>query len=100
MVTDLERWAKQCEALHQSLHGEAVLDSYEPGLRVTLRTTDTLGHLSMLVAITPDHLNQRHTFEFELDQSYLPQLIHSCREIIATYPVVVWRTLEPINEIA
>jgi hypothetical protein len=87
MVTDLERWATQCESLYQSLNGEAVLDSYEPGLRVILNSTDTLGHLRMQVAITPDHLNQRHTFDFELDQSYLPQLIRNCREIIAVYPI-------------
>lgn len=87
MVTDLQRWADQCETLYQSLKGEAALDSYEPDLRVTINSTDTLGHLRMQVEITPDHMNQRHAFDFELDQSYLPQLIRNCREIVAAYPI-------------
>jgi hypothetical protein len=32
-------------------------------------------------------MNQRHAFDFELDQSYLPQLIRNCRKIIAAYPI-------------
>jgi hypothetical protein len=87
MVTDLRRWADHCEMLHQSLKGEAVLDSYEPDLRVTINSIDTLGHLKMQVEITPDHMNQSHAFDFQLDQSYLPQLIRTCREIIAAYPI-------------
>ena len=37
----------------RSLNGEAVLDSYEPDLRVTINSTDTVGHLKMQVEITP-----------------------------------------------
>lgn len=87
MVTDLQRWADQCETLYQSLKGEAVLDSYEPDLRVTINNTDTLGHVRMRVEITPDHMNQNHAFDFELDQSYLPQLIRNCRDIVEAYPI-------------
>jgi hypothetical protein len=87
MVTDLQRWADQCEILYQSLKGEAVLHSYEPHLKVTINNADAFGHLRMQVEITPDHMNQKHTFDFELDQSYLPQLIRNCREIIAAYPI-------------
>ena len=87
MTTDLERWANQCESLYQSLNGEAVLYSYEPELRVTINSTDTIGHLRMHVEITPNHMNQRHAFDLELDQSYLPQLISNCRKVVAAYPI-------------
>ena len=87
MLTDLERWANQCETLYKSLEGEAELRSYEPELRVKINSTDTLGHLTMHVEMTPDHMNQKHAFDFELDQTYLPQLIRDCREIVVTYPI-------------
>jgi len=87
MIPDLERWADQCVALYESLRGEAELRSYEPELRVTISSANTLGHLTMRVEITPEHMRQRHVFNFELDQTYLPQLIRNCREIVAAYPI-------------
>ena len=40
MVNDLERWAHQCEILYRDLAGEAVLSSYEPDLKATIKTAD------------------------------------------------------------
>jgi len=87
MTTDLQRWAEQCETLYQSLNGEAILYSFEPNLRVTINSADTLGHLNMQVEITSNHLNQSHVFYFEFDQSYLPLLVRQCRDVIAAYPI-------------
>jgi len=58
----------------------------EPELAVTL-TAKGLEHLTMVVAITPDHLSQAHRFTFTLDQSYLPPVMDSCRTILRQYPV-------------
>jgi hypothetical protein len=41
----------------------------------------------MRVEITPDHMTQEHNFQFEVDQSYLPSLIESCRKVLAKYPI-------------
>ena len=38
------------------------------------------------VDITPDHLQQRHVFHFEIDQSYLPGLIRQCDRIVRDHP--------------
>jgi len=41
----------------------------------------------MVVEITPDHLTQRHRFEFTLDQSYLPPFIGQLRALAGRFPV-------------
>jgi len=58
----------------------------EPELGVAL-TAEGLGHITMVVAITPEHLSQTHRFTFTIDQSYLPPVIDSCRTILREYPV-------------
>jgi hypothetical protein len=46
-----------------------------------------LGHVAITVEITPDHMNQQHWFQFELDQSYLAGLISGCRGVLEKYPI-------------
>jgi hypothetical protein len=58
----------------------------EPELAVTL-TAKRLGHITMVVDITSDHLSQTHRFTFTLDQSYLPPVMDSCQTILRQYPV-------------
>ncbi len=87
MVTDLLRWAEECEALGKGEAAEAELDPMEPELKVVIRQFDGLGHFMMRVQITPDHLKQEHSFEFEIDQTYLPEVTRQCRAIVAAYPV-------------
>jgi hypothetical protein len=70
-VPEVAHFLRGIEALHASLQGEATLPCMEPELAVTL-TAERLGHITMVVAITPDHLAQAHRFTFHLDQSYLP----------------------------
>jgi hypothetical protein len=78
-VFSLQHWIAACENIQRNLAGEAVLDGVDPELFVKLKTADRLGNLRMLVKITPDHMSQQHQFEFELDQSYLPNLIRECK---------------------
>ena len=87
MVPDLARWAKECEALYHNEQGEAVLQSCEPNLLITLRLLDRLGHILMRVEITPDHMTQEHSIDFEIDQSYLPSLMAQCRSIVEEYSI-------------
>ena len=87
MVSDLGRWAAQCEKLYETGQGEAALQPCEPNLSVSLRASDRLGHINMRVEITPDHMTQQHRIDFEVDQSYLPPLLAQCRAIMAKYPI-------------
>ena len=87
MTTDIERFAGQCKGLLRGTTTEAALDPLEPQLRVTITAVDRLGHLRARVEITPDHISQSHTVEFEIDQSYLPDLIDQCSLILRDHPI-------------
>src|SRR5262249_44995106 len=87
MVNDLQRWADQCEALYRDMTCEALLSSYEPNLKAAIRPSDDIGHLTLRVEITPEHMAQDHRFDMALDQSFLPALIHQCREVVMNYPI-------------
>jgi hypothetical protein len=87
MTSDLARWGSECEAMHSDHAQAATLSSHEPNLRVALRAIDPVGHVRMSVEITPEHMSQRHEFQFDIDQSYLVGLARRCRAILAKYPV-------------
>jgi hypothetical protein len=70
----------------RSLAGEANLDCLEPQLSVSLKAK-SLGHITLEVSITPNHLTQKHWFQFEIDQSYLPALVRQCRSLLGAYPI-------------
>lgn len=75
-----------CQAIYQTLRGTAALACMEPNLRVEL-AMDALGHVKAVVALTPDHMTEEHTFRSELDQSYLPPIIAECRSILERFPL-------------
>jgi hypothetical protein len=87
MITDIRNFAEQCAAMYDRSSGSAVLDPLEPELKISLEVADALGHIRAQVDITPDHLMQSHWMEFELDQSYLPDIIKQCVAIGQEYPV-------------
>jgi hypothetical protein len=87
MVPDLARWADQCEVVARGKAEKACLEPMETELKVTIEALDKLGHLSMLVEITPDQITQQHSFEFEIDQTYLPGIVSQCRAIVASFPI-------------
>ena len=74
------------EKLYESLKGKADLPCIEPELSMELEASN-LGQIIMTVNITPDHMNQDHKFVFEIDQSYLPELISSCKRILDNYQI-------------
>jgi hypothetical protein len=73
-------------AMYGTLDGAAALGTDEPTLDVRLTAT-VHGHIHMHVEITPDHLHQAHSFDFEIDQSYLPRAITQCDALLQRYPV-------------
>jgi len=87
MVTDIARFSEGCAALLNGDSTSATLDPLEPELSLSLQAADQLGHVRAMVEITPDHLAQAHRFEFEIDQSYLPDIIRQCSAIVQEYPI-------------
>ena len=84
------------QRLYASLKGEAALQCIEPNLDVKLQA-EWNGAIRVSIAITPDQLTERHTFEEVLDQSHLPNLIAQCELVLAAYPVREPETLPPQN---
>jgi hypothetical protein len=87
MVTDIERFRRECEALYEGRGNSARMDPLEPELRVSVETLDQAGHLRVRVEITPDHLSQSHRMDFEIDQSYLPDVVRQCSAIVQQHPI-------------
>jgi hypothetical protein len=85
-LSELDRWLVETEELLKNLDGDAKLACMEPALSVTLKS-GSLGHITMEVSITPDHMTQRHWFQFEIDQSYLPLFVKQCQSILQAYQI-------------
>jgi hypothetical protein len=85
-LSELEQWANATERMLMTLEGEANLDCDEPELSVKLAATK-LGQILMTVDISPQRRTQQHCFQFDLDQSYLADLIRDCRAILVSYPI-------------
>lgn len=77
---------RECERLYQTLQGRAVLRCIEPNLTVEL-LAETGGRIRAKVSITPDHMVESHSFEEEIDQTYIPPIICSCQEILIQFPI-------------
>lgn len=75
-----------CQAMNETLSGSASMPCIEPNLDIKLVARDH-GHVEATIEITPDHLTQKHSFTFGIDQSYLPGIIDDCRRVLEEYPV-------------
>jgi hypothetical protein len=84
-ITDLEGFAGACEALLRGEAAAAVLDPFEPNLHVTIEASDRYGRFRARVDLTPDHLAQAHSVQFDIDQSYLPSIVEACNRIVREY---------------
>jgi hypothetical protein len=87
MVVDIMQFDEECKRLLNGETSTANLQPQEPELSLKLESTDCLGHLRVQVRITPDHLRESHTMEFEIDQSYLSGIIDQCVLIERGYPM-------------
>jgi len=90
-LSEILDWRDALVRMQGTLSGEAKLcGNLEPNLSVKMKI-DHLGHISVEVQITPDQLNQWHSFRFELDQTYLSPLLAQCRDLLAEYPMPGWQ---------
>ena len=85
-LPELCSWNSELKKLQKNISGEAELYCMEPEFSARI-CLDKLGAGSLYVQITPDHLKERHEFTFEVDQSYLPQLIHGIDAVLEKFPV-------------
>ena len=77
---------EELRSLHQSLRGKAELTPLEQELHLSLEGNGR-GHIAIKLELSPDRLNQEHSFEFATDQTYLAAVISSCEAILEAYPV-------------
>jgi hypothetical protein len=77
---------RECERLYETLQGRAALRCIEPNLAVEINA-ETGGRIRVKLSITPDHMIESHSFEEEMDQTYLPPIIRSCQAILADLPI-------------
>lgn len=77
---------RECEQLYQTLQGSAGLRCIEPNIAVEFNA-ETGGRIKVKLSITPDHMIESHSFEEEMDQTYLPPIIGSCQAILADFPI-------------
>jgi hypothetical protein len=85
-LSELQKWLVECKQVYASLSGEAHLSCMEPNLDVKIKM-ENRGQCELSVSLTPNPLNQQHSFIFELDQSYLPLLIQNLESILQAYPL-------------
>lgn len=87
MTDDIRRFRDELARMDDTLTGEATLMGLEPELSLLLKL-NKLGHVKGTIEITPDHLNQHHSFTVEAEQTCLPALVRSCDAILARFPVI------------
>jgi hypothetical protein len=83
---EVASFLSQVEAMSNDLRGKAELATIETAIKARLEM-DSLGHIAAYVEATPDHMSQRHTFHFALDQTHLLEIIRGCRNILQRFPV-------------
>jgi len=85
-LPEIEKWKEESVTMYSTMAGSASLDCMEPELNVKT-SVDKLGHLAVIIDITPHLGTQRHQFKFELDQSYLPKVISGCKSVLERFPI-------------
>lgn len=85
-TASLARWRTALRALHERLDGQAILESDEPNVKVTVSARGRTGQMDVRVDMTPD-FNQGHWFEFDVDQTHLPETLAQCDRLLREFPV-------------
>lgn len=85
-TTEIFAWQHAVETLAANSVGEARLDCVEPELAITLKGLP-LGPVQVHIQITPDQLNQEHSFTFSIDQSSLGPLVLQCASLLRSFPI-------------
>jgi hypothetical protein len=80
-LSELRNFRDATQKLNETLTGRAALACMEPNLAIAIEPVSSRGNMKVTVDITPDHMTQKHHFEFDLDQSYLAAFL---KELDAT----------------
>lgn len=85
---ELSKWREEIDRFGGTLQGEVELPTIEPTLKVKFRSAESRnGHIPGEIALTGDHLGERHQFTFETDQSYLPGLLSQVAAVLRDHPI-------------
>ena len=88
MLNDLYAFIDQLGFLQKNLKGEAVFDNIEGNINLKL-STDRLGHIVIDGSLWhPNNMDLKTSFKIDSDQTFLPNLITECKEIIRHYKLV------------
>lgn len=87
-IDELAAFRRGLEKLHADLDGEARLDSMETWIHLSA-TADDRGHITVKGDVMDrPGIGNTLSFELELDQSYLPDIIAALASIEQRYPVL------------
>lgn len=78
---DFKNWLSEIESLRNGITEEAELKCMEPNLFIHL-VLNKQGQIFMHLEVTPDRHNQKHSFKFQIDQTYLSILSNECNQIL------------------
>jgi hypothetical protein len=86
-IDELSQFLQDLKPLYSNLMGTAILLPLEPNLTLTF-TAKSRGHFDFTVNITADHLAQRHSFSFDVDQTHVGATIEWISRLLNDYPIV------------
>ncbi len=81
------RFGRELADVYKQLEGQATLESDEPELKAVVSAIGRNGAVQVVVEITPDHMTQVHRFTLTIDQSFLPEMVRQCNQLLERYPV-------------
>ena len=87
LTWELADLLSRLEKLHSTLDGSFKIECMEPHLSLEFKAGKT-GKIEFIVRLTPDLMNQEHSFKFDIDQSYLPETI---RQLLGKLPTPLER---------
>jgi hypothetical protein len=85
-LPELAMWQTEPKKLHNRIEGNAELKCMEPNLNAVVKL-NSQGTGTFTVRLTPDPIKQKHQVEFEIDQSYLPEVIRQIEVNLEKFPI-------------
>jgi hypothetical protein len=85
--SEVGSWLTELEQVREGHESSAHMDTMEPYLEVEIRP-ETYQRFSVRVNITPDHVFEKHYFEFWCMSDEIDKLIAGCRHALQQFPLV------------
>jgi len=87
-VIEIQSFMESCETVNRLLDGEIQLECLESNISLNLRI-DKQGQIKGDLIITQHPDIEKHEYEINIDQSYLPDIINQCKIILNKYPNIM-----------